>query len=161
MSTASFQLVQGDPSTWGIPAEGKTFVGINTAGLLTLKQNDGTIITLATNVPGFSSVVNSSGTTTISPTTPVWRQIVDIQNSPREIPIVLDVDGAVQGSVINLLLKFPDADGYTAKVYNASGSGTLLAQITNSNDPTIVTAGYTFVFTDGAWVLFSAVIPAY
>ncbi len=161
MSTASLQLIQGDPATWGVPAEGKTFVGIDESGLLTLKQNDGSIITLATNVPGFSSVVNSSGTTTISPTTPVWRQIVDIQNSPRDVPIVLDVDGMVEGSVINLLIKMPDTAGFIAKVYNASGSGTLLAQVANAGDPVIVTAQYSFVFTSGAWVLFSALVPAY
>jgi hypothetical protein len=43
MILPSLSLLQGDPAEWGIPPVGKTFVGINEAGQLVLKQNDGTI----------------------------------------------------------------------------------------------------------------------
>jgi hypothetical protein len=48
MILPSLSLLQGDPTEWGIPPVGKTFVGINEEGQLVLKQNDGTILIVLT-----------------------------------------------------------------------------------------------------------------
>ena len=48
MIPPSLSLLQGDPTEWGIPPVGKTFVGINAEGQLILKQNDGTILIVLT-----------------------------------------------------------------------------------------------------------------
>jgi hypothetical protein len=40
----SFSLLTTDPLTWGIPEAGSVFLGINAAGQLVLKKNDGTFL---------------------------------------------------------------------------------------------------------------------
>lgn len=160
MATASFSLCQGDPSTWGVPAAGKTFVGVNAAGQLVTKQNDGTITVLVTGAPELISATNASGATTFTLADAVASGVLTVQGAARTVPIYLDTAGAEEGSVINLLVKFPAAANYVFVIRNEDGSGDVLATFTSFDD-SIASLKYQFVFADGAWTLFGAQIPAY
>lgn len=153
--------LEGDPATWGVPPVGKVMIGFDAVGNLTIKQNDGTITPIRTGNPSVSNVVNSSGTTIVQPTAPGHIEIIDVQSSPRNVPITLSIAGAIEGWFIRMLVKFPAVAGYQLTIRNEDGSGDIVASFDNTSDPVIVSVKYEFVFLDGAWTLFSAQAPAY
>lgn len=159
MSTASFSLLDGDPTTWGVPPVGKTFVGVNLAGQLVVKQNDGTITAIVPSTPALAASDNSSGPTTITPTSSIQRYILNVQGASRNVPIILAIAGAAEGYSVDLLVKVPAIAGFVLKLLNADGSGTQLDSYTT--DGNNVTVKWTALFQSGAWVLFGASAPAY
>lgn len=159
MATASFSLLKGDPSTWGVPPVGKTFVGINAAGQIVVKQNDGTITAIVPSTPALGAADNTSGPTTITPTSSIQRYILNVQGASRNVPVILDVAGAAEGYSIEVLIKVPAVAGFVVKLLNADGSGTQLDSWTT--DGNNVTLKWYAVYQSGAWVLFGAQAPAY
>ncbi len=159
MATASLQLIQGDPSTWGVPAEGKTFVGINESGQLCLKENDGTISVIVTSAPSASEQNNTSGTTTITPTQPIASAQVNVGGTARAVPIVIAAAGVAEGAQLEILFTFVAVAGLALTIRNANGGGTILA--TYESDGGVLSGIWRFVFRGGAWNLFSAQVPAY
>lgn len=159
MSTASLSLIQGDPTTWGIPASGKTFVGINESGQIVTKQNDGTISVLTTTSPAFIEELNTSGTTTITPTQSITTAVLTIQGTSRAVPIVLDTAGIDSGAQLSLLVNLPAAAGLALTIRNGSILGTVLDTFTS--DGSILTASWRFYFDGTSWNVFSSQIPAH
>lgn len=159
MSTASFSLLESDPTTWGVPPVGKTFVGINLAGQIVIKQNDGTITAVVPSTPALGASTNSSGPSTITPTSSIQRFILDVQGAPRSVPVILDIAGAAAGYSVEVLIKLPATAGFVFHLLNADGSGVELDRYTS--DGNTVTLKWMAVFQAGAWVLFGGMAPAY
>ena len=158
MATASFQLCQGDPTTWGTPPVGKTFFGVNAAGAITIKQNDGTITVLTNSDPSAAVVANASGVTTVTPSASIHSQVVNVTGSARTVPVVLAVG---TGKIIDLLVTLPSAPNFVLQVRNSDPSGVVLMTFDNSGDPVITTVNCRFAYIGGIWVLMGVSIPAY
>lgn len=159
MSNPAYSLLKGDPTTWGVPPVGKTFMGINLTGQLALVQSDGTISTFTSSVPAFLAVGNAAGTTTITPAQPVQTTILTITGGARAVPIVLSVTGQLAGAVLDLLVNVGATAGYALDIRNATGGGIQLDTYT-SNGATAV-AKWRFVFDGAQWNKVEVIIPAY
>lgn len=159
MSKASFSLVQGDPSEWGAPSEGKTYLGINTAGQLVLKQSDGTITPLIVGgTPSLHKQTSASGIVTVSPSTPVHTEVVTLAGSARAVPVQISEDNSpADGARVFLKFIFPAIASLDISIY--SGDSTLLA--TFSTDGVVLTGTWELYCDNGVWAIQLAQVPAY
>ncbi len=158
MSSPIIVGLQGVPTTWGVPPVGKTMLGINEAGNLVLKQNDGSITTIVSSAPGFVEVVNPSGTSTITATSSVMTAILDVTGTARAVPVVLAVAGAAAGTRLSLRVNLPAAAGLAIQLRNATSGGTLLDSFTS--DGSILSVVWELYFDGGSWNILSAQAPA-
>jgi hypothetical protein len=156
-STASFDLLQTDPSDWGVPIAGRTFIGVDANGSLVTKQSNGviTIYTAGTN-PSVSKQTSSSGTIDVNVSTPLFLEIVTITGAARVVPIVISDAVVTDGYQAQVKLNFAAlAAGSTIQLY----SGTLMIASFLTDGETI--NGLWSVYGDsGEWVLKSAQFPA-
>jgi hypothetical protein len=160
MSTASFSLLQGDPSTWGVPPVGKTFVGINAAGQLVLKQNDGSISPVLSFIPANQQLVNAFGATDIVPPALITSTYLLISGTARTVPVSLKTAGIVDGQILRLRLTFPALDNLIVNIYNENTGGTLLSSFQSATGSGITNGLWTFVAGGGVWALDSNQVPA-
>lgn len=151
-------LLQSDPSLWDLPPLGKTYIGLNLAGQVTIKQHDGTVTVLQNSAPGGGNLGNSGGTTTITPASAITSYVLAITAGARTVPIVLDIAGQSEGNILEILISQPGA-GFLVQLRNATGSGTVLDSYTS--DGFSATAYWRAKFTGGAWVLLFGKAPAY
>lgn len=158
MATASFQLCQGDPTTWGTPPVGKTFFGVNDAGAITIKQNDGSITVLTNSDPSAAIAANASGVTTVSPSAAIHSQVVNVTGAARTVPIVLATG---TGKIIDLLVTLPSAPNFLLNIRNNDVGGVVLFTFDNSGDPVVTTVNARFAYISGIWVLMGVTAPAY
>jgi uncharacterized protein Usg len=160
MSSASFSLLQGDPTTWGLPPVGKTFMGINASGQLVLKQNNGTITPVISSGPGGDALSNSVGTTTINPTAGNFSALVNVSGSARRVPIVLATAGLLDWQQLDLRVDFPALDNLFIDIYNTAVSGPPLSTFQAATGSGITSALWQFRAQSGAWVILSNQVPA-
>lgn len=159
MPSPSYQLLQGDPTTWGVPPLGSTFIGVNGAGQIVTKQNNGTITALTTSSPAAAQVASAAGTVTITPTQPIFAFELDLGGGARGVPIVLDHTGAVEGAQLEVTVVLPSTIGLAMTFRDANSGGTILAQYTS--DGAVLSYFAKFVFRGGAWNIVTAYNPAY
>lgn len=159
MSKASFSLVQGLPADWGSPPEGKTYLGVNTAGQLVLKQSDGTITPLIVGgTPSLHKQTNASGIVSVAPSTPVHTEVVTLAGSARAVPVQISEDNSpADGARIFLKFIFPALAGLIVTLY--SGDSTELATFTT--DGVVLTGTWELYCDGGVWALQLALVPAY
>ena len=166
MSSPSLNLLAGDPTTWGVPAIGKTFVGINLSGQLTLVNNDGSggavISPLTPAAPAQIDFTNNSGTTTLTPSVGVTTVVGTIGGSARSVPVVLATSGMVDGMTLEAFISFPALDSLVINFYNTVGSGSPITDVASSTAGGITTALLKFVFqsSTGLWACISRQMPA-
>ncbi len=154
-------MCQGDPSTWGAPPVGKTYLGVNESGQLTTVQNDGTITVIGAGLtPGAGTVTNSSGNTIVTPPTQIYTQTVDVTGVASTRIIVISQDDASAGDICDLRLNWPDVGNIDIQVRSGATDGPLIAQkITVQGEGT--TSGFWhFVFESGSWVNKFGLVPA-
>lgn len=159
MASPSFSLLQGDPTTWGVPPVGKTYVGINDSGQLILKQNDGSIVPIISSAPSVAKPTNSSGATLITLGAQIHTAILTITGTSRSVPIVLDIDGAAAGAQLTLQVNWPGLAGFDLDIRNADSGGTQLD--TFQTDGSILNGLWRFVYDGTAWNKIEASIPAF
>lgn len=156
-STASFDLLQGDPSQWGLPSAGRTFVGVNAAGALITKQSNGviTIYTAGTN-PSVAKQTSSSGSVAVTVTTPIFLAVLTLTGAARTIPIVISDTIVTDGYQAQIKLSFA---GLSAGAVIQLYSGSLLIASFTSDGETV--NGIWSVYGDtGEWVLKNSQFPA-
>lgn len=167
MSAASFVLLEGDPSTWGVPPVGKTFLGINLAGVPTAVNNDGSghpvVTPLVSAAPGVLAFANAAGTSTLTPSAGVTTALGVISGTARTVPLVLATAGMVDGQTIEVQLSFPALDNLIMSFYNTVGSGMPIISWQSASASNVVNGVWKFVYqtATGLWALVSARTPAY
>jgi hypothetical protein len=159
MATPGFILLQGDPTTWTPPDVGKTALGINASGQVVTMQHDGSITVLVSSSPATGSQTSSSGTVTVTPSQPIFTEIVTLLGAARAVPIAIPVAGALSGSRVTIQVQMPALAGLNLTFYNNNTSGTALD--TFSTDGSIRTGVWDFYFDGAAWQLLRSQIPAY
>ena len=158
--SASFSLLQTDPTTWGTPPLGKTYVGVNDTGQLVLKQNDGTITPIVSGVPAITEYSNASGTTTITAASSNLIAAVTVTGTARGVPLVLDTDGIQDGQQLTVRVDFPEIDSLILRFYNTLASGSPLSIFESAVGTGITNGLWNFYAKDGLWVLLSNQVPA-
>lgn len=159
MATASLSLLQGDPTTWGNPPVGKTYVGVNAIGQVTTRQSDGSINTIF-STPEVSTYSNMGGATTVVAASVDQIASVNISGLARNVPIILATAGIVDGQQLRLRLDFLPLDGLTIRVYDSSVLGVLLSSFDSSTGSGITSAFYAFYGLGGQWFLLNNQVPA-
>jgi hypothetical protein len=167
MANPSFSLLIGDPTTWGVPPVGKTFLGINLSGVLTIVNNNGSggaIITpVVSAAPQQVTLGNAAGTTTITSVSGVFTATVVVSGTPRAVPLVLATAGMTDGMTIDLLVIFPATDGFVLNLYNTIGSGGTLDSFSAATASPLVTTGHwklLFTSSTGLWSILENQFPA-
>lgn len=166
MSSPSFNLLQGDPTTWGVPPVGKTFVGINLSEQLVLVNNNGSggqvITPVVSAAPAGLAFANASGSTTITPSAGVTTAVGAITGGARSVPLVLATNGMSDGQTVEVFLTFPAIDGLTINFYNTVGSGSpvLPIQVSAISGITNALAKFLFQSSTGLWLPISLRVPA-
>jgi hypothetical protein len=166
MSAASFNLLQGDPTTWGVPPVGKSFLGINLSGQAVIVNNNGSggavISPVVSAAPVQLPFVNNSGTTTITPSAGQTTAVVAVGGTARNVPIVLATAGMTDGMVLDLLLIFPALDNLIMNIYNTVGSGSPLDTVQSTTAGNLTTAWWRLLYTsaNGTWSIISNKAPA-
>ena len=168
MSNASFQLLSGDPTTWGVPPIGSTLVGINLSMQLTVVTNNGSgvavISPLVSSAPANLSFTNVSGTTTLNPSAGESTAIGTISASVgRTVPIVLDTVGQTDGQLLDVTLLYPAMDSLIVNFYNTIGSGSPLYVVQSSTAGGVTSSWTRFQYSAalGLWVVLANKTPAY
>ena len=167
MSSPSFQLLSGDPTTWGVPPIGSTLMGINLSNQLVLVNNNGSGAAVITPVvsaaPADLSFANAGITTTITPSAGQSTAVGLITGAARNCPIVLATAGMVNGMILDVTLVFPALDNLIMNFYNTIGSGSPLYVVQSSTAGGITTSWTRFEFqsASGLWVVLANKTPAY
>ncbi len=159
MANPSFILKQVDPAAWGLPAEGKTFVGINEDGQIVLKQHDGSVTVLTIGgVPSLHKQINSSGAViTVTPTTAAHKEIITIAGAARVQVINIAATALSDGSEADIIFNLPATSGIVLEVY----SGVDLVWTYTNDTGQAINAKFA-AYKDGAgWSPLNGYAPAY
>lgn len=159
MSNASFNLLQGDPSDWGLPASGKTFIGINESGQVVTKQSDGTVTVIgAGGVPSLNKQANSDGTAiTVTPVAYQHTEVVTLTGSARTQVVNVAETSLGDGALAGILFNLPATADVVVEVYS---DATLIWSFENESGAVI--KALVQVYKDGdVWKVLQSVIPAF
>lgn len=158
MSSPFIIGLQGDPALWANPPAGKTAVGVNQAGLFTLKQSDGSITTVVPSAPGVGVQASGSGNVTITLTAAVYAAIVTLSGSARSVPIILATAGVIEGSRLTITVLLAGIAGLSLDFRNGTGGGAQVASFVSGGEPN---GCWEFVLISGTWTPVRAQVPAY
>lgn len=159
MSEAAFSLLQGDPSDWGLPPTGKTFVGVNDEGQIVTKQHDGTVTVLtAGGVPSLNKQANSDGTViAITPSTSQHKEVITLTGVARTQVINVAETDLEDGSSCVILFNLPATAGIVVEVYS---DATLIWSYENETGAALKAAAE--LYKDGStWAPLRESIPAF
>lgn len=157
MSTPSFSLLQTDPSTWGNPPDGKTFVGVNTDGALVIKTQTG-ISVLGSAGPALGKQSNSDGTAiTVTPISVIHKEIITLLGTARTQVVNITLTGLGDGAGATILFYMPSTPGILVQIFTGA---TMLWSFQNDSGAPIKAA--VEFYKDGtAWAVLRENIPAF
>lgn len=150
MANPAFNLLQGDPTTWTNPDAGRTLVGINLSGALTLKQSDGTITVLGSAPFGKNSQGNAAGPVAINPTAADWLELVNMTGGARAVPFLLGITGVLDGWRLEVDVDLNNIAGLNLGFY--SGATTLATFLTDGSQLNVV-ARFEYNAAGAVWKL--------
>lgn len=158
MSEAAFSLLQGDPSDWGLPPSGKTFVGVNESGQFVLVQHDGTITVLEPSGASLNKQANSSGVDIgVTPGSVNHKEVITLTGSARTQTVTVAPTTLSDGAECGIQFVVPATAGIIIEVVS---NATVVWRFEN-------TTGYPIkalcvLYKDGAaWFPWSETVPAY
>lgn len=158
MSSPFIIGLQGDPTTWANPPAGKTAVGVNDSGQVVVKQSDGSIQTITTSAPGVHSQASSSGPVTVTPTTGIFQEILNLTGAARTVTIILATAGIVDGTQLTVTAILNAISGLNLDFRNGSGGGAQVASFDSGGE---ANGAWSFVMIAGTWNPTEAQVPAY
>lgn len=158
MSSPFIIGLQGDPATWANPPAGKTAVGVNQAGLFTLKQSDGSITTVVPSAPGVGVQASGSGNITVTLTAAVFAALITLSGAARTVPIILATAGVIDGSRLTITVLLANIAGLALDFRNGTGGGAQVASFTSEGEPN---GCWEFVMIAGTWTPLRAQVQAY
>lgn len=159
MSLFGFNLLQGDPTTWTNPDAGRTLLGINASGQLTLKQSDGTITVIGSAPFGKNSQTSASGTVAVNPLAADWLELITLTGAARAVPILLGTAGVLDGWRLEVIIDLNNIAGLNIGLY--SGATTLATFLTDGSQ---LNWALQFVYQGGSintWKLLDSQINAH
>ncbi len=159
MSSPSFLLLQGDPSDWGVPPSGKTYIGLNDSGQIVTKQHDGTVTVIGTGgTPSLNKQANSDGSViTVTPTTTQHREVITLSGIARTQVVNISGTDLADGSVAVLQLNMPSTPGIIVEFYSDS-----VLLFSYQNESGVLEKARFEIYKDGsAWEPGESTVPAY
>jgi len=159
MSSAAFSVIQGSPSSWGVPPEGKTYLGVNAQGQIVTVQHNGDITVLtAGGVPSLNKQANSDGAVmAITPSTSQHKEIVTLTGAARTQVINVAETDLADGSSCVILFNLPATAGIVVEVYS---DATLIWSYENESGAAQKAAAE--LYKDGStWAPLRGSIPAF
>lgn len=158
MATPSFLLLQGDPSTWGLPPTGKTYAGVNTSGQIVLKQHDGTVTIVESGAPSLHKQANNSVTPiAVTPTSSLHTEVVTVTGAARTTPLLIGGTSQSDGARCAILFKLPATANIIIEIYS---DAELIATLQNQTGA-LLKATLEFFLDAGVWAPLTAIVPAY
>lgn len=157
MANPSFSLLQTDPTTWDLPPVGKTYVGINDAGQIVLKQHDGSVTVVESGDPSLHKQASSAGTIAVTPTTAQHTEVITVTGAARTSPVLIAGTTLSDGSRALLLFKLPATANVILEIYS---DATLIGVVQNQTGD-VLKAAVEFFLDAGVWAPLRENIPAY
>lgn len=149
----------GDPSEWGLPPSGKTFVGINDQGQVVTIQHDGTITVLtAGGVPSLNKQANSDGTViAIVPSTSQHKEVITLTGAARTQVINIAETDLEDGSSCVVLFNLPATASLVVEIY----SDATLVWSSENETGALLKAAVEFYKDGSTWAPLRENIPAF
>lgn len=159
MSKPAFELLTGDPTTWGVPSTGQVYLGINQSGQIVVVASDGSITPIVSTAPALNNQTNASGTTTISIAAQIQTSALTITGSARTVPVVISEVGPASGATLDLIVNFPPTAGIHLDLRDGSTSGVQIDSFTT--DGSVATGIWRLYYDGSGWQKRQVQVPAY